>query len=194
MRHLDARRIILIILLAALGVAALTGLIILFVGAGDVAGRVLGSILVIAAGALVAMPAELVLSAPVRLAHWGLVIVDVGLIWVIIWSGDSPTDALVKTVGTISVLVVFVAISIAVVRAAASHPTRWERICLAVGLVSGFILLWMAWLMTWTDGDIGIPARLIAGTAIIYAATSLATVLIAFLGGYKIVRRDTPPR
>lgn len=186
----DARRAILIILLAALGAAAVTGLIILFVGAGDVAGRVLGSILVIAAGALIAMPGELVRSAPVRVVLWALVAIDVVLVWVVIWWGDSPPIGLVKVVGTLSALVAFVAVSIAVLRAASSHPTRWARACLWVGMVSGVILLVMAWLMIWTDGDIGIPERLIAGTGIIYAASSLASALIAFLGGYRIVRRE----
>lgn len=192
-RQSGARRIILGVLLAAVAVAALTGLIILFVGAGDVAGRVLGSIFVIAAGALVALPGSLLRWGYLRLVYWVLVAVDVVLLWVVIWSGDVPSAALVKVMGTIAVLVVFTGVSIAAVRSWTSHPTRWALACLVVGLVSGFILAWMAWLMTWSDGGIGIPARVIAGTAIIYAASSLASGLIALLGGYTIVRRDALP-
>ena len=192
--HVDGRRVLLWVLLAALAVAAVAGLVILFVGAGDVAGKVLGSILVVAAGALVAMPGEFVPWPAVQWSHRALVVVDVVLVWAVIWwGGDAPAEWLVRTIGTISALVVFVAACIAVVRASASHPIRWSRITMWVSLVSGMVLLWMAWLMTWTAGDIGIPARVIAGTAIIWAATSLAVGLIALMGGYRIVRREPPP-
>ena len=43
------------------------------------------------------------------------------LIWVVIWSGDSPPDALVKVVATISVLVVFVVVAV-------PRMPRWDRV------------------------------------------------------------------
>ena len=67
--------------------------------------------------------------------------------------------ALVRVVGTLSALVGMKAVSIAVVRASASHPIRWSRITMWASLVSGTVLLVMAWLMIWTDGDIGIAGK-----------------------------------
>jgi hypothetical protein len=59
-----------------------------------------------------------------------------------------------------------------------------------VGDVAGVALLGMAWAMILTDGGADVPVRLMAGTAIIYAAAALGALVLAFIRSYSLVRRD----
>jgi hypothetical protein len=47
----------------------------------------------------------------------------------------------------------------------------------------------LVWAMILTDGE-ALPARVLAGVAIIYAATALGALVLALMRSYAVVRRS----
>lgn len=80
-------------LLIVLGIAALVGLGIVFAGPEHTVMRVLGSVLVLGAALLLAMPALLAPRRPLRIAMGALIAINAVLVWIIIWTpedGEAP--------------------------------------------------------------------------------------------------------
>ena len=76
-------------LLVVLAVAALIGLGMVFTGAEGTVMQVLGSVLVLGAALLLALPAALAPWTPVRMAIATLAAADAVLTWITIWAPDD---------------------------------------------------------------------------------------------------------
>ena len=76
-------------LLVVLAVAALIGLGMVFTGAEGTVMQVLGSVLVLGAALLLALPAALAPWTPVRMAIATLAAADAVLTWITIWTPDD---------------------------------------------------------------------------------------------------------
>ncbi len=184
-------RYLLRVLLVALGVAALVGLGIVFLGPGDAVTRVLLSVLVLGGAMLLAMPAVLAPAVWLRIGMGVLVGADAVLAWVMIWipdTSDVPV-AMGRASAMIITLLVVLAAGIVLQRVTRGGRMRAPRIVAVVSTCAGAVLLGLAWAMILTDGEAGIPGRLMAGVAIIYAATALGALVLALMRSYVVVRR-----
>lgn len=179
-------------LLVVLALAAVIGLGIVFAGPEDTVTRVLLSVLVLGGSLLLSIPAALAPWPALRWLMGGLVAVDAVLTWVIIWAVDNATlpDWVGKAAAMIVTLLVVMAVGLTLHRVTAGARLRTPRIVAMVSGVAGVILLGMAWAMIVTDGEADIPARVIAGVAIIYAATALGALVLALMRSYSVVRRS----
>lgn len=179
-------------LLIVLGIAAVVGLGIVFAGPEDVVMRVLGSVLVLGGALLLAMPAVLAPWRALGGAMGALIAVNAVLVWVIIWApggGDLP-EWIGRASAMIVTLLVVLSVGIVLERMTRGRWLRVPRRIAWVGGVAGVALLGMAWAMILTDGGADVPVRLMAGTAIIYAAAALGALVLAFIRSYSLVRRD----
>jgi hypothetical protein len=179
-------------LLIVLGIAAVVGLGIVFAGPEDVVMRVLGSVLVLGGALLLAMPAVLAPWRALGGAMGALIAVNAVLVWVIIWApggGDLP-EWIGRASAMIVTLLVVLSVGIVLERMTRGRRLRAPRRIAWVGDVAGVALLGMAWAMILTDGGADVPVRLMAGTAIIYAAAALGALVLAFIRSYSLVRRD----
>jgi len=179
-------------LLIVLGIAALVGLGIVFAGPEDVVLRVLGSALVLGGALLLAMPAARAPSRWLGVAMGALIAVNALLVWVVIWSPDGGAlrDGLGRASAMIVVLLVVIAVGIVLERVTRGERLRLPRRISWVADVVGVALGAMAWTMIVTDGEADVPARLMAGTAVIYAAATLGVLVLAVIRSYSLVRRE----
>jgi hypothetical protein len=179
-------------LLIVLGIAAVVGLGIVFAGPEDVVMRVLGSVLVLGGALLLSMPAVLAPTRWLAVGMGALIAVNALLVWIIIWTpdgGDLP-DGIGRASAMIVVLLVVLAVGIVLERMTRGDRLRLPRRISWVADVAGVALGAMAWAMIVTDGDADVPARLMAGTAIIYAAGALGALVLSFIRSYSLVRRE----
>lgn len=191
-RHVPAIHLLLRALLVVLAIAAVIGLGIVFAGPEDTVTRVLLSVLVLGGALLLAIPAALAPWAAVRWGMGVLVAIDAVLTWVIIWAVEEsgfPTWV-GKASAMIVTLLVVLAVALTLLRVTSGARLRMPRIVAMVSGIAGILLLAFAWAMIITDGDAGIPARVIAGVAIIYAATALGALVLALMRSYAVVRRS----
>ena len=178
-------------LLVVLAVAAAIGLGIVFLGPGDAVTRVLLSVLVLGGAMLLAMPAVLAPAMWLRIGMAVLVGVDALLAWVMIWLPDPEEipAGIGRASAMIITLLVVLAVGVVLQRVTAGARMRAPRIVAIVSTFAGVVLLGLAWAMILTDGGAGIPGRVIAGVAIIYAATALGALVLALMRSYALVRR-----
>ncbi len=176
--------------LAVLAVAALIGLGIVFAGPEDTVMRVLGSVLVLGGALLLAMPAVFVPVMAARVAMLTLVVVEAILMWVIIWlpEADGAADWLGRAAAMIVTVLVVAAVAVVLWRVTRADHLRTPRIVAGVSVVAGIVFGAMAWAMILTDGD-ALPARVLAGVGIVYAATALGALVLALMRSYAVVRR-----
>jgi len=178
-------------LLVVLGIAALIGLGVVFTGAEGTVMQVLGSVLVLGAALLLALPAALAPWMPVRAAIAMLAAAGAVLTWITIWAPDDGGSAWVgRAAAMIAALLVVVAVALVLQHLTLPASARRARRVAMAGDAAGLVLLGMVWAMIATDGAAGIPDRAIAGTAIIYAASALGALVMAVMRSYAIVRRD----
>ena len=179
-------------LLIVLGIAALVGLGIVFAGPETTVMRVLGSVLVLGGALLLAMPALLAPWRPLRIAMGALIAINAVLVWIIIWApedGETPVGV-GRASAMIATLLLVLAVAVVLERITRGARLRLPRRIAWVGDVAGAALLGMAWAMILTDGEADVPARVMAGTAIIYASAALAALLLALMKSYSVVRRS----
>ncbi len=179
-------------LLAALAAAAVIGLWIVFTGGSSTVGQVLGSVLVLGGGVLLALPAVLARWVPVRIGIAVLAGVGAILIWVAIWmpDGEVVPEWIGRAAAMITVLLVITAVALVLHHLTASARLTAARYVTYTSDVTGLMMLGMAWAMILTGGDAGVPARAIAGVAIIYVTSALGALVMAVMRSYTIVRRD----
>ena len=178
-------------LLVVLAVAAAIGLGIVFLGPGDAVTRVLLSVLVLGGAMLLVMPAVLAPAMWLRIGMAVLVGVDALLAWVMIWLPDPEEipAGIGRASAMIITLLVVLAVGVVLQRVTTGSRMRAPRIVAIVSTCAGAVLLGMAWAMILTDGGADIPGRVMAGVAIIYAATALGALVLALLRSYALVRR-----
>lgn len=178
-------------LLMVLAIAALIGLGIVFAGPEDTVMRVLGTVMVLGGALLLAMPAALIPQVALRVAMAAVVAIEAVLMWVIIWAPDS--NSLPDWVGRASAMIVtflvVAAVAIVLWKVTRGERLRTPRIVAAVSVLAGVVFGAMVWAMILTDGD-ALPARVLAGVAIIYAATALGALVLALMRSYAVVRRS----
>ena len=178
-------------LLVVLAVAALIGLGVVFTGAEGTVMQVLGSVLVLGAALLLALPAALAPWTPVRMAIATLAAAGAVLTWITIWAPDDGGSPWVgRTAAMIAALLVVVAVALVLRHLSAPERARRARRVAIAADVAGLVLLGMVWAMIATDGAAGVPDRAIAGTAIIYAVFALGALVMAVVRSYSIVCRD----
>lgn len=179
-------------LLIVLGVAALVGLGIVFAGPEHTVMRVLGSVLVLGGALLLSMPALLAPWRPLRVAMGALIAVNAVMVWIIIWTpegGEAPVWV-GRASAMIATLLLVLAVGVVLERITRGPRLRLPRRIAWVGDVAGAALLGMGWAMILTDGEADVPARVMAGTAIIYASAALAALVLALMKSYSVVRRN----
>ena len=178
-------------LLIVLAIAALIGLGIVFAGPEATVMRVLGSVLVLGGGLLLAMPAALIPQVGLRVAMAALVGAEAILIWVIIWSPDASTlpDWMGRASAMVATFLVVAAVAIVLWRVTRGEHLRTPRIVAGVSVVAGVVFGAMIWAMILSDGE-ALPARVLAGVAIIYAATALGALVLSLMRSYAVVRRS----
>lgn len=178
-------------LLIVLAIAALIGLGIVFAGPEDVVMRVLGSVLVLGGALLLAMPAALIPQMPLRVAMAVLVGIEAVLTWVIIWTPDGANvpDWLGRATAMIVTFLVVAAVAIVLQRVTRGPNLRTPRIVAAISAVAGVVFMALVWAMILTDGE-ALPGRVLAGVAIIYAATALGALVLSLMRSYAVVRRS----
>ncbi|MBU6363397.1 MAG: hypothetical protein KGQ95_04170 [Acidobacteria bacterium] len=178
-------------LLIVLAIAALIGLGIVFAGPEDTVMRVLGTVMVLGGALVVAMPAALIPQVALRVAMAAVVAIEAVLMWVIIWAPDS--NSLPDWVGRASAMIVtflvVAAVAIVLWKVTRGERLRTPRIVAAVSTLAGVVFGGMIWAMILTDGE-AMPARVLAGVAIIYAATALGALVLALMRSYAVVRRS----
>ena len=178
-------------LLIVLAIAALIGLGIVFAGPEDTVMRVLGSVVVLGGGLLLAMPAALIPQVPLRVAMAVAVAAEAVLTWVIIWSPDASTlpDWMGRASAMLVTVLVVAAVAIVLWKVTRGERLRTPRIVAAVSALAGVVFGAMIWAMILTDGE-ALPARVLAGVAIIYAATALGALVLSLMRSYAVVRRS----
>ena len=178
-------------LLIVLAIAALIGLGIVFAGPEDTVMRVLGSVMVLGGALLLAMPAALMPLVPLRVAMAVLVGAEAVLMWVIIWAPDASTlpDGIGRASAMLATFLVVAAVAIVLWRVTRGERLRTPRIVAGVSMVAGAAFGAMMWAMILTDGE-ALPARVLVGVAIIYAATGLGALVLALMRSYAVVRRS----
>ena len=87
----------------------------------------------------------------------------------------------------IATLLLVLAVAVVLERITRGSRLRLPRRIAWVGDVAGAALLGMAWAMILTNGEADVPARVMAGTAIIYASAAL---VLALMKSYSVVRRN----
>lgn len=182
-------------LLVLLGAAALIGLGIVFAGAADEVVQLLLSVLVLAGALLLALPAELHPWPAVRGAVMALAVLDAVLAWLLIWMPEveGTTDWIARSAAVITTLLVAVAVALTVLRVVRGPRMTLARVVAWVSHATGLVLVVMVWMKILSDGEAGPPDRIIAGLAIIYAASSLGAVLIGLLRRFTVVPREMSP-
>jgi hypothetical protein len=186
-RHLGVVGILLRALAGMLAVAALIGLGIVFFGASESVVRVLLTILVLGAAVLLAVPAALASPVAVRVGMGVAIAIDAVATWVIVWSDDVPMW-LGRLTGMLFVLILVGAVSIVVLRMTTGTAARAVRRPAVFRVLPGAVLVGLAWAMILSDGE-AVPGRVIAGVAIIYAASAGGALVLALMRNYEIVRR-----
>ncbi len=178
-------------LLIVLAIAALIGLGIVFAGPEDIVMRVLGSVMVLGGALLLAMPAVLIPRVPPRVAMAALVGVEAVLTWVIIWWADSGTLPvwMGRASAMLVTLLLVAAVAIVLWRVTRGERLRTPRIVAGVSVVAGVAFGAMVWAMILTDGE-ALPGRVLAGVAIVYAATALGALVLSLMRSYAVVRRS----
>lgn len=189
-RRMPVIGVLLRALLIVLAIAALIGLGIVFAGPEDIVMRVLGSVMVLGGALLLAMPAALIPQVPLRVAMAALVGVEAVLTWVIIWSPDSSTlpDWMGRASAMIVTVLVVAAVAVVLWRVTRGERLRTPRIVAAVSVVAGVVFGAMVWAMILSDGE-ALPGRVLAGVAIVYAATALGALVLSLMRSYAVVRR-----
>ncbi len=188
---MSTRQVVRWTLLTTLGAAAILGLVIVFAGeANDVVSRMLFSVLLIAAALIITLPAALAGRRVVAGGMGALAACEVVLVLLLIWSdGQVGGDPLNRASGMLAVALVFGAIVFIVAWLSRESPPLLLRAVAVASHATGTILLIIAWLLILSDGEIDIPGRVTAGLAVIYAAATLAVVIMGLLDRWTIVRR-----
>lgn len=188
---MSTRQVVRWTLLTTLGAAAILGLVIVFAGeTNDVVSRMLFSVLLIAAALIITLPAALAGRRVVVGGMGALAACEVVLVLLLIWSdGQVGGEPLNRASGMLAVALVFGAIVFIVAWLSRESPPLLLRAVAVASHVTGTILLIIAWLLILSDGEIDIPGRVAAGLAIIYAAATLAAVIMGMLDRWTIVRR-----
>lgn len=188
---MSTRHVVRWTLLSTLGAAAILGLVIVFAGeTNDVVSRMLFSVLLIAAALIITLPAALTGRGVVVGGMGALAACEVVLVLLLIWSdGQVGGDPLNRASGMLAVALIFGAVVFIVAWLSRESPPRPLRAVAVASHVTGTILLIIAWLLILSDGEIDIPGRVAAGLAIIYAAATLAAVIMGMLDRWTIVRR-----
>ena len=178
-------------LLIVLAIAALIGLGIVFAGPEDTVMRVLGSVMVLGGALLLAMPAALIPQVPLRVGMAVLVGIEAVLTWIIIWAPDSSTlpDWMGRASAMLVTFLVVAAVAIVLWRVTRGERLRTPRIVAGVSVVAGVVFGAMIWAMILTDGE-ALPARVLVGVAIVYAATALGALVLSLMRSYAVVRRS----
>ncbi len=179
--------VLLRVLAGMLAVAAALGLGIVFFGASESVVRVLLTILVLGAAVLVAVPAALAPAVAVRVGMAVAIALDAIGMWIIIW-GDEPPGWVGRLTGMLFVLVIVAAVTIVVLRMTKGAAARMARRLAVFSVIPGAVLVALVWALILSDGDIA-PGRVIAGLAIIYAASAGGALVLALMRNYEIVRR-----
>lgn len=178
-------------LLASLMAAALTGLVLVFIGGQDDVVRVLLSVLVFAGALVLALPAFLHAATVVQAGVGLLAGACAVLWWVVIWMpGDAaPADAIAKTGGMLLALLVVLGVALLLLAMVRGPRLRPARIAMWVSHATGLALLGMIWALIVSDGDVPLPGRVVGGIAIIYVTSSLTAILVTLMRRYAVVRR-----
>lgn len=186
------RQAIIWALLTALLAAALTGLVLVFVGGQDDVLKVLLSVLVFAGSLVLALPAQLHPRPWLQVAVGTLCAADAVIAWVLIWfAGDSAAaDALGRTAGMITALLVVLGVALLITAMVQGPRLRPARIAAWVSHGTGAALLVMVWMLILTDAEVPLPGRVVGGIAIIYVAASLTAILVTLMRRYRVVPRD----
>ena len=84
--------------------------------------------------------------------------------------------------------VLVAAVTIVVLRMTKGAAARMARRLAVFSVIPGAVLVALVWALILSDGDIA-PGRIIAGLAIIYAASAGGALVLALMRNYEIVRR-----
>ncbi|MSO44810.1 MAG: hypothetical protein EXQ74_05850 [Thermoleophilia bacterium] len=186
------RQIIVWALLVALLTAALTGLVLLFIGGHDDVLKVLLSVLIFAGALVLTLPAQIHQPVWVQVGTAALCGADAVLAWILIWLpvGSGTGVAIGRGAGMITALLIVVGVAL-LVRAMVLGPgLRAARAAAWVSHSTGITLLAMVWVAILSDGEVTAPGRVVAGLAIIYITSSLVAILIALMRRYTVVPRE----
>ena len=111
--------------------------------------------------------------------------------WVIIWAPDSSSlpDWVGRASAMIVTFLVVAAVAIVLWKVTRGERLRTPRIVAGVSVVAGVVFGALIWAMILTDGE-ALPTRVLAGVAIVYAATALGALVLALMRSYAVVRRS----